>query len=110
MFFTCYILHNILLHHDGYDVRWEKGVNWEGQDGHHEVDDLSSIFKRHRLRVAQTITTDISLVGIKAVAHNYSIVHGDEVEEIEPTHASLKVKLIEHFCYKNRRNEIKWLK
>jgi hypothetical protein len=81
---TCCILHNILLHHDGYDARWKKGVNWEGQDGHHEVDDISSIFKRHRMRVAQTTTTDFSLVGINAVAHNYSIVHGDEVEEIEP--------------------------
>jgi Plant transposon protein len=43
MFFTCCILHNILLHIDGYDVRWEKGVNWQGQDGHHEVDDMPSI-------------------------------------------------------------------
>jgi hypothetical protein len=59
------------------------------------------------MRVAQTTATDFFLVGIDAVAHNYSIVHGDEAEEIEPTHASLKAELIEHFCYKFRRNEIK---
>jgi hypothetical protein len=109
MFFTCCILHNILLHIDGYDVRWEKGVNWQGQDGRHEVDDMPSIFKRHRMRVAQT-TTDFSFIGIDAVANNYRIVHGEVEEEIEPTHASLKMKLIEHFCYKFKGNEIKWLK
>jgi hypothetical protein len=109
MFFTCCILHNILLHIDGYDVRWEKGVNWQGQDGHHEVDDMPSIFKRHRMRVAQT-TTDFSIIGIDAVANNYRIVHGEVEEEIEATHAGLKMKLIEHFCYKFKRNEIKWLK
>jgi hypothetical protein len=55
---------------------------------------MPSIFKRHRMRVAQTTNTDFSLIGIDAVAHNYCIVHGEEVEEIEPTHASLKAKLI----------------
>jgi hypothetical protein len=61
------------------------------------------------MRVAQT-TTDFSFIGIDAVANNYRIVHGEVEEEIEPTQASLKMKLIEHFCYKFKRNEIKWLK
>lgn len=109
MFFTCCILHNILLHIDGYDVRWEKGVNWAGQDGEHDQYDLPSIFKRHNLRVAQT-STDFSLMGINAVTNNYRIVHGEDEEEFDSTHASLKAKLIEHFCYKFRKNLIKWLK
>ena len=111
MFFTCCILHNILLTVDGYDVRWENGVNWEGQDGNHEADEMSSIFKRHRNRVAASITTDFSSIGINAVANNYRIVHGDnDEEEVEETHSSLKTKLIEHFCYKFRNREIRWLK
>lgn len=102
---------HILLTVDGYDVRWENGVNWEGQDGNHEADEMSSIFKRHRNRVAASITTDFSSIGINAVANNYRIVHGDnDEEEVEETHSSLKTKLIEHFCYKFRNREIRWLK
>lgn len=109
MFFTCCILHNILLNIDGFDVRWEKGVNWQGQDGNHDVSDMPSIFKRHRSRVATT-STDYALIGFNAVANNYAIVHGEVEEEIEETHSTLKAKLIKHFCYKYRRHQIKWLK
>lgn len=110
MFFTCCILHNVLLSLDGLDVRWEKGINWQGQYGDHDAEDMPSIFRRHRLRVAATTKTDYSLIGINAVANNYAIVHGDIAEEIEETHGTLKVKLIKHFCYKYRRHEIRWLK
>ena len=39
MLFTCCILNNILLNVDGYDVRWEKNVNWSGPSGNHHNED-----------------------------------------------------------------------
>jgi hypothetical protein len=60
MFFTCCILHNMLLSHDGLDSRWENGVNWAGQDGEHDKEDIH-IFRRHLSRVRNVVpNTDFS--------------------------------------------------
>lgn len=55
MFFTCCILHNMLLTNDGYDKKWEDDVNWAGQDGEHHPEDIE-IFRLHASRdVAEDI-------------------------------------------------------
>ena len=111
MFFTCCILHNILLSDDGFDKRWESDVNWAGQDGHHHDEDMYVIFKNHyRRHLNATPRTDFSLIGIDAVEYNYLIAHTDVEEEIEDTHAFLRSKLIDHFNYKYKNKKIRWLK
>jgi hypothetical protein len=73
IFFTCCILHNILLNVDGYDVRREQNVNWQGQAGQHAGEDMT-IFKRHLQRVKNIVDcTDYSLQGINAVKDRYAI-------------------------------------
>ena len=110
MFFTCCILHNMLLTEDGYDRRWENGVNWAGQVGNHEEDEMPAIFRKHYIRSRNaTTTTDFSLIGINAVINNYAITHCDIEEEIEPTQETLRRRLIEHFGYCYQRNQIHWL-
>ena len=111
MFFSCCIIHNMLLTLDGYDRRWESDVNWAGQAGDHDREDMVTIFKNHSFRArASSPTTDFSLQGIDAVINQYAIVHSDVEEEIEATHDTLRRKLIDHFCFFYRRKEIKWLK
>ena len=110
MFFTCCILHNMLLTEDGYDRRWENGVNWAGQAGLHEEGEMPQIFKQHYIRSRNaTAATDFSLIGINAVINNYAIIHDDIDEEIEPSQETLRRRLIAHFgnCY--QRNLINWL-
>lgn len=110
MFFTCCILHNMLLTEDGYDKRWEENMNWSGQAGHHDASDIPSIFKRHYNRTKASLPTlDFSLMGINSVINQYAIVHSDVEEEIELTQEVLRNKLIEHFFYKYGKGKINWL-
>lgn len=108
MFFTCCILHNILLNVDGYDVKWEQNVNWEKQAGYHADEDIT-IFKKHWRRARALVgSTDYSLQGISAVQQRYEIFH-DGGEEVQDSHFSLRHKLVEHFNRKYTAREIEWL-
>ena len=108
MFFTCCILHNILLNVDGYDSRWEENVNWEGQAGHHAEEDIT-IFKKHWKRARNLVgTTDYSMQGINAVMQRYEIFH-DGGEEVQDSHFTLRNKLVEHYNRKYAAREIEWL-
>ena len=108
MFFTCCILHNILLNVDGYDVRWEENVNWEGMNGLHAAEDIT-IFKKHWRRARGLVgTTDYSLQGINAVNQRYEIFHQGG-EEIQDSHYTLRSKLVEHYNRKYIAREIEWL-
>jgi hypothetical protein len=110
MFFTCCILHNMLLTCDGYDIRWESDINWAGQAGNHAAEDLTTIFKKHHSRAEACVSsTDFSLMGIRAVEDRYQIVHDDMEEEIENTHASLRRKLIDHYYFMWTRKKLMWL-
>jgi hypothetical protein len=111
MFFTCCILHNMILSHDGLDRR----CNWLEEDGTHEA---NHVFNKFRRRVRSTIrvnaNTDFSRVGSDAFAPNTVPVHMRGVAEVETTHSELKHKLIEHFRYvsnhPNRNMRPKWPK
>lgn len=108
MFFTCCILHNILLNVDGYDSRWEENVNWRGQHGHHADEDIT-IFKKHWKRAQNLVgTTDYTLQGIEAVNNRYTIFHNGG-EEVQDSHFSLRTKLVEHYNRKYQAHEIEWL-
>lgn len=110
MFYVCCIMHNMLLHFDGLDERWERDVNYMEQDGHHSYEDMV-IFRQHLSRVRNlTPVTDFTLVGRNAVQDRYEIVNGANETEIESSHTTLQNKLIDHFAWKYSRNEIQWLK
>ena len=89
MFFTCCILHNILLNVDGYDARWEEKFNWEGQAGHHAEEEHN---KKHWRRAQALVgSTDYSLIGINAVNQRYQMFHDGE-EEVQNSHFVLRKK------------------
>ena len=109
MFFTCCIFHNMLLANDGFDVRWEKDVNWQGQDGNHADEDLS-IFRKHSKRAKSLISsTDFSLLGVNSVYDRYKIFHENGGDN-ESSHHTLREKLITHFCHEHENGNVQWLK
>jgi Plant transposon protein len=106
MFFTCCILHNMLLSFDRLDKRWEDGVNYARREGHHTGEDLK-VFRRHLSRVRNIVpTADYSLQGIAAVNDRYDTCHGENYEEYESSHKILQTKLINHFCLEYSHNKI----
>ena len=100
MFYSCCIMHNMLLHFDGLDVRWEQNVNYLSNDGHHSHEDML-IFRQHLSRV---------LIGTATVQNRFGIVHGDNDVEYEHTYINLQKNLIDHFAWKYSIYEIQWLK
>ena len=101
----------MLLKVDGYDVRWESDVNWAGQDGNHHDEDMSTIFRNHYQRHKNaTPYTDYSMIGVEAVVDRYDITHLNVIEEVEETHAVLRKKLVDHYCYNYQNQNIQWLK
>ena len=110
MFFTCCILHNMLLKNDGLDKRWENGVNYAGVDGNHSDEDMQ-IFRQHLSRVRNLVpTTDFTSQGTGAIQDRYDICHGDNFEEYESSYTVLQKKLINNFSWQYAHNEIQWLK
>ena len=110
MFYCCCILHNILLHFDGLDVRWEENVNYIGLDGDHAHEDM--IIFRQRLSRVRNLTplTDCTLMGAVAVEDRFRIVHGECDTEYESSYTTLQKKLVDHYLWKYKRNQIQWLK
>ena len=110
MFYCCCILHNILLHFDGLDVRWEEGVNYIGMDGNHADEDMY-IFRQHLSRVRfMTPLTDYTLRGAVAVEDRFRIVHGSSDTECESSYRVLQKQLVDHYVWKYQNNQIQWLK
>lgn len=99
VFFTCLILHNMLLKVDGLD-KYELGA-WDDVDPQEDNnDDLyddngDPILPRNVPAPAQAIRQ------INPVLYDVPL-------ERDPTHREFKSKLIAHFNYKDRRNELRW--
>ena len=110
MFYCCCILHSILFHFDGLDVRWEEGVNYIGMDGNHADEDMY-IFRHHLSRVRfLTPLTDYTLRGVVAVEDRFRIVHGSSDTEFESSYRVLQKQLVDHYVWKYQNNQIQWLK
>ena len=108
--YCCCILHNILLHFDGLDERWEHNANYLGLDGDHAHEDMV-IFRQHLSRVRNlTPITDYSLVGTIAVQDRFRVVHGSSDVDYESSYLTLQKKLVDHFVWKYKRNQVQWLK
>jgi hypothetical protein len=102
VFFTCVVLHNMILSFDGRDRLWEDDVCWQNADGEFDDDTaekLSAVYHR-----AVTRLTDFARVGSQALTN-------DPEEETDPGFHDLRRKLITNFAFKyfNIPDEIEWL-
>lgn len=102
VFYTCSILHNMLMEYDGLNKVWTSGVQYDGEDGLHETEDLRRIFGR--LHVNRK--TDLSRIGHARSSEGLNDIEDDT--EFEETFQFLNSALIEHFDVVSAENGIKW--
>lgn len=117
IFKTCCVLHNMILTHDGFDSRWEAGVEWDKEAGHHDRGDIGRIIKGpvvrkdtgrlERLRLRVHATLDLSRIRQDPLAPGV----GEVIDEVPShSHVNLKAKLITNLKLRIQRKEVEWLK
>jgi len=105
MFWSCCILHNMLLSYDGRDMLWQE-EEWLGEDGNHDVgEDDDYVPKRNKLKKrAWKKLTDYAYIGRRS--------YRDPQEHIvEGAFYELRNKLTEHYDYMSTHRErmLEWL-
>ena len=120
VFWTCCILHNILLEFDGYDKRWEEDVNWENLDpqptnsddnydadgmpmNHDDNGETSTQGNRRRILEHRSMTTRLTEAEEEELGHNIDI-------QVDNSFDSKRKALINHFHLAYNRNEVNWPK
>lgn len=107
MFWTCIILHNMILTFDGRDRLWEDDVVWNGADGEHDDDEEWPVINRMAVltRRAMHKLTDYALIGRR------HFVSSSIEEEHDQSFHDLRRKLSEHYyyLYENHREQLEWL-
>lgn len=106
VFKCCVMLHNIILTADGRDKLWESDVDWNGGDGHHDLNDPEwsmTILHRNILKKRSlSKLTDLSGVGRRVVL----TVRDEEADEGFYT---LRRELVNHYYYQFTHNQVEWL-
>lgn len=124
MFFTCVILHNMILQYDGRDKLWEEDINWVGeQEGAHDnevvVDNeddhqqqQDAVWRMKQMQVirlrALTRLTDYAFVG-RRFNFQANIHMNNEDEEILPGFYSKRRKLVINYYHKHINGVVEWL-
>lgn len=106
VFFTCCILHNMILMYDGLDSRWEDYVNWEELD---PVDDASAVNGARSKSTSRgsllrsRVNANLNLIPESSIRGNITI------KDIDPSHQQRREELVVHFrkMYEMRRNKNK---
>jgi hypothetical protein len=106
MFFTCVILHNMILEFDGRDKLWEEDVDWNGVDGDHFIEEdwpspsVGRIVLHRRAFNKLNKRTDYSTIGRRT--------RGD-TDDIDPKFVLLRKNLINHYYYVFKNKLVEWL-
>jgi hypothetical protein len=98
--FAC-MINNMILHHDGLDVRWEAGVNWKtlNPDGHDEEDseeDLPSFYPIGHAEEEEFLPTFVETLAPNA--------------DDDSVYKHFQSLLANHLHYTYRRGELCWPK
>ena len=102
VFFTCCILHNILIEYNGYDSQWEDNIDWQNTHPDDEFDEEYDIFQLQNERAQERFVNE------SVDVNNLTIQDAMEVE-VEPDFHSLRSKLITHFSQAKLKGEVTWL-
>jgi hypothetical protein len=122
VFWTCCILHNRILRKSNEFYLWEKGIDWAGEYGCHDIADLNKKvyfqqFDKHNrymrtleLRVSRNMDLGVDLfsANISNYQNGSSTVAPDNRAEVELTHSSLRSKLVENFMFRYNNRSIVW--
>jgi hypothetical protein len=112
VFFTCCILHNMILECDGLDCRWEKEVDWEtlnpqptnSDEGFDE--DTETVISNQQILITRRVTEWVS-PRENTVEEDFEL--GNEfVEEWDNDFNAKRRILIDHFQYAYNLGLVKW--
>ena len=112
VFFTCCILHNMILEFDGLDCRWEKEVDWEtlnpqptnSDEGFDE--DTETVISNQQILITRRVTEWVS-PRENTVEEDFEL--GNEfVEEWDNDFNAKRRILIDHFQYAYNLGLVKW--
>ena len=108
-FFTCCILHNMILAADGLDKRWEDNVEWDvlnpqpgnSDEGFDEVETPNQSISNQERRILERVAQYESAIEIEH--------EGNEVdEEVDVDFEGKRMKLINHFKKAYDRGLVHW--
>ena len=103
-FFTCCMLHHMILMYDGLDSRWEDDVDWDVLDPLDDATGNPEAPNRAAILLSRVNTTNSDL-------HINRHIPGNEtVREVDATHESRRSALVAHFDYRFNRKRIAWPK
>lgn len=100
VFFTCCVLHNMLLEYDGYDRQWDEAAA-AAEDPDADYDEEYDMLQVQQHRAEQRVR-----IHADPIHPN----EDDNVEaEVEPDYFTLRTKLITHYTQAYAKREIEWL-
>jgi hypothetical protein len=101
MFWTCCILHNLLIEYDGLDRLWE-------EDPDAEPDEENDLMTLQEERAAARVGGDVDMTLATVPTATVLPLLAEEVEE-ELNFFSLRSNLITHFTVAKQKGEVHWL-
>ena len=110
VFFTCCILHNMILEDDGLDCRWEKDVDWEAINpqptNSDEGFDEDGVVGNQQILITRRVSEWVSSIDN---TDEEDIILGNEiVEEYDNDFNAKRRILIDHFLHAYDLGLVKW--
>lgn len=103
-FFTCCILHNMILMYDGLDSRWEDDVDWEILDPLDTETGNNNNVNRAAILMARVDGCTSHLLSNRVIDGN------ETVRESDKSHESVRQALVTHFERRFNDKSIAWPK
>ena len=112
VFFTCCILHNMILEDDGLDCRWEKDVDWEAihpqptnsDEGFDEVEE--GVMGSQQILINRRVSEWIS--SIDNTEEEERMIGNEFIEEWDTDFNMKRRILIDHFVHAYNLGLVKW--
>jgi hypothetical protein len=107
MFWTCVILHNMIMTADGRDELWKNETDWLGDAGEHDLfDDEWSISKMSVIhKRALSKLTNYSYISRRYVRYQ----EPEYEDDYEDSFHSFRIKLVKNYGYLHETKQVRWL-
>ena len=103
-FFTCCILHNMILMYDGLDSRWEENIDWDALDPFDDETGNPDVVNRAALLLSRVSDSNSYL-------HSNRVIPGNETQrEEELSHEIRRGALVTNFEQRFLKQSVSWPK
>ena len=97
----------MILDMDGRDKLWEEGVHWEHEDGYHDTGTDEDW--RHMHFVVDEVRFDRRILDFSSMSRRYLATPADSDADEDPVFNEFRSKLIDHYFWQHKHNNIEWL-